>query len=189
MKKTRRLFAILMAVTVIGLNYQPVAASSGSQTASNGYYCTYSLSVTYRSASASLTASKSSGALANPLTAEIDALLVSYNYPNGYDYSKTVTQYDNGTYISCNTSYVNDYDSVYSSVNNYTVNGIWLQTFVDYSQPPSLRLRAAGGKYCCHKRIKCPFPQHQQHRLRQQFFNGVWSVRCLLNGEHALFCC
>ena len=133
MKKTRILVATLPALTIIGLNYQTVAASSGSQTAPDGYYCSYSLTVTNRSAAASLNASKSSGLLANPLTAEIDASAVSYNYPNGRDYSKTVTQFNNGSYVSCNTSYTNNYDTIYSSVNNYYVNSAWLETFIDYS--------------------------------------------------------
>ena len=133
MKNTRKLFAILMAVTVIGLNYQPVAAArSDSCTSPDGYYCTYSLSVSGGNVYASLTASKSSGVLANPLTAEIDGVFTSDIYPGGHDFGNIVTQFDNGTYISCNASYTKYGDYVRSAAADYIINSVAIDCLYDF---------------------------------------------------------
>lgn len=127
MKNTRRLLVVLLTVSVLGLYFQPIAAASNasSSTTVRGYYCTYAISVTNKKASASLTASKNSGALANPLTAKITGRAVTLKYPSGQKYEILKTQFDNGEYISCNASCTSNRNDMWFTYADYHLNGTY----------------------------------------------------------------
>ena len=123
-KNTRKLLVLLLTVSVLGLYFQPIAAASNasSSTTVRGYYCTYAISVTNKKASASLTASKNSGALANPLTAKITGKAVTLRYPWGEPYEIKKTQFDNGEYISCNAGRTSNRNDMWFTYADYFLN-------------------------------------------------------------------
>ena len=131
MKTKRKVLIIILAFFAIALCFQTASAASDSCTTQEGYYCSYSITISGGSANANITASKSSGALVNPLTAAISGIAITQYYPNGIEYCNSKTVFDDNV-ISCSAFYTSVNDHVYSSADDYYFNGRYIDTLIEY---------------------------------------------------------